>query len=81
MEKKKYTLLVRRTFIKEITFESELEEKELNDIVNSLDDLLKIENINILEEEDFKDEMFPDDIYLYDKDDNEIFSEKESDYR
>lgn len=81
MQKKKYTLVVRRIFVKEIVFETELEEEVLDDIINSSDDLSKIKDIIILEEEDFRDEMLVDDLSLYDEDDNEIFSEKESDYR
>jgi hypothetical protein len=79
-EKKKYTLVVRRIFVKEVVFETELEEEELDEYINSLDDL-EDDNIHILNETDFEDSMDVDSLSLFNEKNEDIFDEKESNYR
>lgn len=75
-----YTVQIYRTFVKEVIFETELSEEELDDIVNSLDDL-ENDDIHILETTDFKDSMDVDILYCLNENNEYIFEQKESDCR
>jgi hypothetical protein len=52
----KYKMLIYRTFVKEVIFETELTEEELNENINSISDL-ENDDISILEMTGFSDSM------------------------